>query len=72
MNNQTVLLTDYAWPDDTVERHIIESADMKLVTGPATPSPAPEIDCLVREHKPSAATRSRDATLFQACCNGPQ
>ena len=41
MNNQTVLLTDYAWPDDTVERHIIESADMKLVTGPATPSPAP-------------------------------
>jgi D-3-phosphoglycerate dehydrogenase len=52
MNNQTVLLTDYAWPDDTVERHIIESADMKLVTGPATPSPAPEIECLVREQLP--------------------
>jgi D-3-phosphoglycerate dehydrogenase len=54
MKNDTVLLTDYAWPDDSVERGIIESSGMRLITGPATPSPATDIDRLVREHKPSA------------------
>jgi D-3-phosphoglycerate dehydrogenase len=72
MNNQTVLLTDYAWPDDTVERHIIESADMKLVTGPATPSPAPEIDCLVREHKPSAIMTNWAIVSATAIAASPQ
>src|ERR1700736_1631033 len=72
MNNQTVLLTDYAWPDDTVERHIIESADMKLVTGPATPSPAPEIECLVREHKPSAIMTNWAIVSATAIAASPQ
>ncbi len=52
--NDTVLLTDYAWPDDSVERGIIESAGMRLISGPATPSPAAAIEALVREHRPSA------------------
>lgn len=52
--NNTVLLTDYAWPDDSVERGIVESAGMRLVSGPATPSSATEIDALVREHRPAA------------------
>lgn len=52
--NDTILLTDYAWPDDSVERGIIESAGMRLISGPATPSPAAAIDALVREHQPSA------------------
>lgn len=50
----TVLLTDYAWPDDNVEREIIEGAGFKLVSGPATPSPADAIEALVKQHQPAA------------------
>jgi D-3-phosphoglycerate dehydrogenase len=50
----SVLLTDFAWPDDSVERQIIESAGFKLVSGPAKPSSAEEIEALVRQHQPSA------------------
>jgi len=52
--NHTVLLTDYAWPDDSIERNIIEAAGMRLVSGPATPLPADGIEALAREHQPSA------------------
>ena len=52
--NSTVLLTDYAWPDDSVERSIVESSGMRLVTGPAAPSTAAAIEALIREHRPSA------------------
>ena len=34
----TVLLTDYAWPDDSVERGIVEAAGMRLISGPADPA----------------------------------
>nr|WP_057929638.1 C-terminal binding protein [Burkholderia ambifaria] len=50
--NDTVFLTDYAWPDDDVEREIVESAGMQLISGPATPLPTAEIEALVREHRP--------------------
>ena len=50
----TVLLTDYAWPDDSVERHVIEAAGMRLVAGPADPAPATAIEALARECQPSA------------------
>jgi D-3-phosphoglycerate dehydrogenase / 2-oxoglutarate reductase len=50
----TVFLTDYAWPDDSVEREIVESAGMRLVSGPAAPLPASGIEALAREHLPSA------------------
>ena len=50
----TVLLTDYAWPDDSVEREIVEAAGMRLVSGPAVPLPAAGIEGLVREHAPAA------------------
>ena len=52
--NHTVLLTDYAWPDDSIERNTIEAAGMRLVSGPATPLPADGIEALAREHQPSA------------------
>ncbi|SFU72300.1 C-terminal binding protein [Pseudoduganella namucuonensis] len=52
--NNTVLLTDYAWPDDGVERGIIEAAGMRLVSGPAEPASAEAIEALVREHRPAA------------------
>jgi len=51
--SETILLTDYAWPDDSVERTIIESAGFRLVSGPASPAPASAIEALVREHRPA-------------------
>jgi D-3-phosphoglycerate dehydrogenase / 2-oxoglutarate reductase len=47
-----VLLTDYAWPDDTVERSVIEGAGFTLVTGPAEPASTEAIEELVAEHRP--------------------
>lgn len=51
--SDTVLLTDYAWPDDNVERTVIESAGLRLVSGPASPASASSIEALVREHRPA-------------------
>ncbi|TCU41550.1 C-terminal binding protein [Rhizobium azibense] len=51
---RTVLLTDYAWPDDKVEREVIERAGFMLVSGPAEPSSSAEIDALAAEHRPDA------------------
>lgn len=51
--NDTVLLTDYAWPDDSVERAIIESSGLRLISGPASPASAASIEALVREHRPA-------------------
>ncbi|MFF6806940.1 NAD(P)-dependent oxidoreductase [Streptomyces sp. NPDC012616] len=48
----TVLLTDFAWPDDAVERSVLEKAGHTLVTGPAEPASAEVIDDLVAEHRP--------------------
>jgi D-3-phosphoglycerate dehydrogenase / 2-oxoglutarate reductase len=50
----TVLLTDRAWPDDRVEREVLESAGFRLVTGPPEPAEAAAIDVLVAEHQPAA------------------
>ncbi|MDX3128376.1 C-terminal binding protein [Streptomyces europaeiscabiei] len=49
----TVLLTDYAWPDDSVERSVIEAAGHTLVTGPAEPASAETVEELVAEHRPA-------------------
>ena len=54
MTTPTVLLTDYAWPDDSVERSIIEGAGLRLISGPAAPAPAAAIESLCREWLPSA------------------
>jgi D-3-phosphoglycerate dehydrogenase len=51
---RTVLLTDFAWPDDSIERGIIESAGFKLFSGPANPASPDVIEALVREHQPEA------------------
>lgn len=49
-----VLLTDRAWPDDDVERGILEAAGVDLVAGPAEPAAAPVIEELVARHQPAA------------------
>jgi D-3-phosphoglycerate dehydrogenase len=51
---QTVLLTDRAWPDDSIERNILEDAGFGVVAGPADPAPVETIDALVAEHQPAA------------------
>jgi D-3-phosphoglycerate dehydrogenase len=50
----TVLLTDRAWPDDRVERNVLERAGFRLVAGPADPAPAGAIDALAAQHRPAA------------------
>jgi D-3-phosphoglycerate dehydrogenase / 2-oxoglutarate reductase len=50
----TVLLTDRAWPDDGIEREVIEAAGHSLVSGPADASPAETVERLVAEHQPAA------------------
>jgi len=50
----TVLLTDRAWPDETVERTVLATAGFTLVSGPSDPAPAPVIESLVADHQPDA------------------
>ena len=49
-----VLLTDRAWPDDAIERAIIEGAGFTLASGPPIAGTATEIEALVQAHEPSA------------------
>jgi D-3-phosphoglycerate dehydrogenase / 2-oxoglutarate reductase len=50
----TVLLTDRAWPDDAVERTVLDAAGLTLISGPCDAAPAPVIESLVAEHQPDA------------------
>ncbi|TWE28816.1 D-3-phosphoglycerate dehydrogenase [Prauserella muralis] len=50
----TVLLTDRAWPDDEIEREIVEAGGLRFVSGPPEPASASEIERLVRCHTPAA------------------
>jgi len=48
-----VLLTDYAWPDCSVEKAVIEGAGFQLVAGPSVPATAEVITELTRVHQPA-------------------
>ena len=50
----TVLQTDFAWPDVSIERAVIEGAGHRLVAGPSEPSPAEVVEALVATHDPAA------------------
>jgi D-3-phosphoglycerate dehydrogenase / 2-oxoglutarate reductase len=50
----SVLLTDRAWPDDKLEREVLEAAGLALVSGPPDAAPAAMIERLVAEQKPAA------------------
>ena len=50
----TVLQTDFAWPDVTIERGVIEGAGHRLVAGPSELSPAAAVEAMVAEHDPAA------------------
>jgi D-3-phosphoglycerate dehydrogenase len=51
---RVVLLTDFAWPADAIERRIIEGAGHMLHAGPPVPAPAAQIAALARELRPAA------------------
>ena len=51
---QTVLVTDHAWPDLSIERAVLESAGLEVVAGPSAPAPREAIERLVAEHQPAA------------------
>lgn len=50
----TVLITDYAWPDVSVEAGVLEAAGHAVVAGPSKAGSAAEIEALVRLHQPEA------------------
>ena len=50
----TVLQTDFAWPDVSIERAVIEGAGHTLVAGPSEPSPAEAVEAMVDHHDPAA------------------
>ncbi len=49
-----VVQTDFAWPDVSIERVVIEGAGHTLIVGPSTPMPEKEIDALIAAHNPQA------------------
>jgi D-3-phosphoglycerate dehydrogenase len=54
MVSGTVLLTDFAWPDTTIERRILEGAGLNVVTGPSKALPSDAIAKLAAIHRPNA------------------
>ncbi|MGW6376122.1 C-terminal binding protein [Rhodococcus sp. NPDC055112] len=50
----TALLTDRPWPNDHIEREVIETAGFRLVTGPAVAGSSSEIEALAAQHRPCA------------------
>ena len=50
----TVLLTDYAWPDNAIEAELLEDAGFHLIAGPAEAASADAITALAAEHQPAA------------------
>ena len=50
----TVLLTDYAWPDTAIEAQVLGDAGLALVCGPSVPGTAAEVAALARQARPAA------------------
>lgn len=49
-----VLMTDRAWPDDAIERGVIEAAGFGFVTGPPEAPSAADIEQTISQHQPAA------------------
>lgn len=49
-----VVQTDFAWPDVSIERSVIEGAGHTFIAGPSTPMPEQEVDALIAVHNPQA------------------
>lgn len=68
----TVLLTDRAWPDDTVERAVVEAAGLRLVAGPPEPAPAATIEDLIGRYRPDAVLTCWALVSGQAVAASPR
>jgi len=66
-----VLITDFPWPDLTIERAILVEAGLTLVSGPARMSPADEIEALTLKHDPVAIMSCWARLSAQAIANAP-
>lgn len=53
-SHPTVLLTDYAWPDNALEAGLIEDAGFRFIAGPPKPASVDVITALAAEHQPVA------------------
>jgi D-3-phosphoglycerate dehydrogenase len=53
-SRRTVLLTDHAWPDNTLEAQLIEAAGLRFVAGPGKAASADVIAALAAEYQPAA------------------
>ncbi len=49
-----VVQTDFAWPDVSIERAVIEGAGHQLIAGPSTPASMDDIEVLIAAHNPQA------------------
>ena len=49
-----VVLTDFAWADDRIERDVIETAGHRLISGPSTAGTGTQIVSLIQQHTPDA------------------
>jgi D-3-phosphoglycerate dehydrogenase / 2-oxoglutarate reductase len=49
-----VVQTDFAWPDVSIEREVLEAAGHTLIAGPSTPAPEAEIEAFIAAHNPQA------------------
>lgn len=49
-----VLLTDYAWPDLSIEEQTIGKAGFELIHGPSSPPAEEDVVRLVAQHRPAA------------------
>jgi len=66
-----VLITDYPWPDLTIERAILGEAGLTLVAGPARMGPADQVEALTLKHDPVAIMSCWARLSAQAIANAP-
>lgn len=63
---RVAILTDRAWPDDTIERQILEDAGITLMAAGAGPNPVEVIDRLVSDTQPDAILTCWDKVSSEA------
>ncbi|MFO1013345.1 MAG: C-terminal binding protein [Caulobacteraceae bacterium] len=66
-----VFTTDHAWPDDGVERAIIEAAGHQLISGPRVAAAPEMIDGLIAQHQPAAIMTCWALVTRQAVLTNP-
>ena len=66
-----VLISDFPWPDLSIERAVLAQAGLDLVAGPARAGSAAEIEALTRRHDPVAIMSCWARLSAQAIAGAP-